>query len=134
MKENKVTILLQCYPPFKHKLKEYFRLAREKSVRIAYASHEWYFYRYSFGANTLMREKNYAACTDSIVCHQLWRSKLYLCPRHLRVYNHYFGTSHEILKGYDIYKYSGLELSKRMKRSDPCCRYCTFLRNLVKVR
>ena len=134
MRENKVTILLQCYPPFKHKLEGYLRLAREKSVRIGNASHEWWLYRYSFDADTSMREKNYAVCTDRMVCHQLWRSKLYLCPRHwLRAYNHYFGTSHEILKGYDIYKYSGWELQKLMKRSDPCCRYCTFLRNPVET-
>ena len=126
LKKNKVTVILQCYPPFKHRLKEYLRLAREAGVRMVHDPHGWIFFRCSFGANHTGREKHYAAC-GGVGYQQLWRSKLYLCPRHcLEHYNRYFGTRHELMQGYDIYKYGGRELQKLMNRSDAFCRCCTW--------
>ena len=126
LKKNKVTILLQCYPPFRHRLETYLQLARKNGVRIVHAPHGWIFFRCSFHADLAMREKHYAACgADGF--QQLWHSKLYLCPRHcLEHYNRTFGTNHELLKGYDIYEYGGRELQKLMNRSDPFCRCCTW--------
>ena len=134
LRKRKVTILLQCYPPFKHRLGDYLRLAHENRVRIVNAPHGWSLYRCSFNADISMREKNYAMCNSNIGCHQLWQSKLYLCSWHcIEYYNRYFGTNHEIIKGWDIYKYSGRELQKFMSRSDPCCRYCTWASNPIET-
>ena len=132
VRDNKVRLICSCYPPYLHKVAQWVRLAKKYGVKVftvgRESSHNWVVYHHSFRADASRQEANYALCTSKIRCHRLWHSKLFLCNECcLQHYNSYFGTNHQPIKGYDIYRYSGKELQKFMNQSDFACRYCTWV-------